>query len=84
MWKADEKLSPQECISVEAGLRSMTIDAAWQCHSDHEVGSLTVGKFADFIFLDKDPRQVPTNELMEIQVLETWVNGAQVYRNDAR
>lgn len=83
MWRADELLSPQECISVEAGLRALTIDAAWQCHSDHEVGSLEVGKLGDFVVLDADPRAVDPNTLMDINVLETWVNGVQVYNRAA-
>jgi predicted amidohydrolase YtcJ len=79
MWRSDDKLAPRECISVEAALRAMTIDAAWQCHADHEVGSLEVGKFADFVVLDEDPTQVDPGCLSQIQVNETWVNGAQVY-----
>ena len=63
MWRSDDTLSAQECVSVEAGLRSMTIDAAWQCHSDHEVGSLEVNKFADFVVLDEDPHLVDPHRL---------------------
>ena len=81
MWKSDERLSTQECISVDAALRAMTIDAAWQCHSDHEVGSLEVGKYADFVVLGQDPRTVPLDELARIPVLQTWVNGQQVFGN---
>jgi hypothetical protein len=80
LWKGDGLLAPEERISVAAALRASTIDAAWQCHSDHEVGSLEPGKYADFLVLDADPRQVEVNALGEIQVLETWVNGEQVYR----
>ena len=79
MWRSSELLSPQECIPVEAALRAMTIDAAWQCHSDNEVGSLEVGKFADFVVLDEDPTKVDPQRLSEIKVLETWVNGQAVY-----
>lgn len=79
MWKSSEKLSPEECVSTAAALRAMTIDAAWQCHSDHEVGSLEIGKYADFIVLDQDPLQVPPEQLSEINVLQTWVNGEIVY-----
>ncbi|GIR63349.1 MAG: hypothetical protein CM15mP68_0150 [Pseudomonadota bacterium] len=57
MWRSDQLLSPEERVPVEAALRAMTIDAAWQCHSDHEVGSLEVGKFADFVVLAEDPWQ---------------------------
>ena len=83
MWRSDERLSPQECVSVEAALRAQTIDAAWQCHSDHEVGSLEVGKFADFVVLAQDPLAVSPQELQDIEVEQTWVNGRQVYASDS-
>ena len=79
MWRSDQLLSPEERVPVEAALRAMTIDAAWQCHSDHEVGSLEVGKFADFVILAEDPLAVEPERLAKIQVLETWVGGRQVY-----
>ncbi len=80
MWKSDEILNEKERIDVDAALRACTIDAAWQCHSDHEVGSLESGKFADFIVLDSDPREVAVNKIKNVRVLETWVNGNQVYQ----
>ena len=79
MWRSDELLSPEERVPVAAALRAMTIDAAWQCHSDHEVGSLEVGKFADFVVLAQDPLNVPPETLGSIDVLETWVGGERVY-----
>jgi predicted amidohydrolase YtcJ len=57
----------------------MTIDAAWQCHSDHEVGSLEVGKYADFVVLEENPLDVEPERLSQVQVMETWVSGMQVY-----
>jgi hypothetical protein len=53
--------------------------AAWQCHSDHEVGSLEPGKLADFVILEKDPRKVPEDEIGAIRVLETWSAGRKVF-----
>ena len=81
MWRSDQLLSPEERVPVEAALRAMTIDAAWQCHSDHEVGSLEIGKFADFVVLAEDPLIIEPERLSQIQVLETWVGGRQVYEN---
>jgi predicted amidohydrolase YtcJ len=82
MWRTEgEVLAPQECVSVDAALRAMTCDAAWQCHSDHEVGSLEVGKFADLVVLEQDPRAVAADTIGAIKVLETWVGGACVYRD---
>ncbi|MBL4682854.1 MAG: amidohydrolase [Pseudomonadales bacterium] len=80
LWREPEsQLAPEECIDVQTAIRAMTRDAAWQCHSDHEVGSLDVGKFADFIILDKDPCKVLVDEISEIKVLETWMGGRCVY-----
>lgn len=70
-------LNPAERVPVEAAIRSMTIDAAWQCHSDHEVGSLEPGKLADFVVLAEDPRTVDPSALANVTVLETWMAGEQ-------
>ena len=67
-------------MPATAALRAMTIDAAWQCHSEHEVGSLEEGKFADFVVLDQDPLTVAPETIGSINVLETWVGGEQVFR----
>ena len=40
-----------ERIPVEAALRAVTIDAAWQCRMDNIVGSLEPGKYADLTLL---------------------------------
>jgi predicted amidohydrolase YtcJ len=81
MWKEPETiLAPEECISVESALCAVTRDAAWQCHSDHEVGTLETGKFADLVILDADPRSVDPNHIGNIKVLETWMGGRRVFR----
>ncbi|MFZ3034302.1 MAG: amidohydrolase [Parvibaculum sp.] len=80
VWKEEGSvLNPAERVSVEQAIVSVTRDAAWQCYSEHEVGTLEVGKFADFVILDKDPRAVPKQDIARLKVLETWVNGRQVF-----
>lgn len=79
-WKEpDYVLAPHETISVEAAIRAMTSEAAWQLFSDHEVGSLEPGKLADMVILEKDPRDVPQDKIKNIRVLETWMDGRQVF-----
>ena len=79
-WKEpDYVLAPQETISVEAAIRAVTSEAAWQLFSDHEIGSLEPGKFADMVILDKDPRDVAPDHIKSVTVLETWMDGKQVY-----
>ncbi len=80
LWREpDVVLNPDERVSIEAGIRSMTSEAAWQCHSEHEIGSLEVGKMADLVVLDRDPRTVDPSALQSIQVLETWMDGELRY-----
>ncbi|MEN6544006.1 amidohydrolase family protein [Parvibaculum sp.] len=80
LWKEPGGvLNPAERVSVEDAIVALTRDAAWQCHSDHEIGTLEPGKFADFVVLDKDPRAVPPETIRSIRVLETWVSGKRVY-----
>ena len=45
------------------------------------MGRLEEGKFADFIVLDEDPRHVPPNQISDINVLETLVQGKLVYQS---
>jgi predicted amidohydrolase YtcJ len=79
-WKEPEYvLAPDESISVESAIRALTSEAAWQLFSEHEIGSLEAGKLADFVILDKDPRKVDPDSIKEIKVLETWMDGKQVY-----
>jgi predicted amidohydrolase YtcJ len=72
-------LAPGERVSVASAIRAVTAEAAWQLRSEHEVGSLEKGKLADFVILDKDPRRVDPERIKDIAVLETWMDGEQVF-----
>jgi predicted amidohydrolase YtcJ len=79
-WKEpDFVLNPDERVSVESAIRAMTSEAAWQLFSEHEIGSLEVGKLADMVVLDHDPRAVPVDTIRNIRVLETWMDGQRVF-----
>ena len=80
-WKEPQfVLNPDERITVESAIRAVTSEAAWQLFSDHEIGSLEVGKLADFVILGEDPRNVDPDRISEIGVVETWMDGRQVYK----
>ncbi len=73
-----ERLGASEAISVEQALRAVTIDAAWQLFADGRSGSIEPGKYADLTVLDRNPLEVPPDELDRIAVLGTWSGGRPV------
>lgn len=78
-----QPLNPAECLDRLSALRAVTLDAAWQCHMDHIVGSLEPGKLADLAILEQDPLDpaVPAGSLRDIRVHQTWLAGKPVYQN---
>ena len=72
-------LGEHQRVSLEDALRAMTIDAAYQIGMDKEVGSLEVGKRADFVVLAQDPRRVAAEALAAIEVRGTWIDGRPVW-----
>lgn len=78
MRSSDGKLGADQALTIEQGLRAMTIDAAWQLGLDAEVGSLKQGKAADLVWLDRNPLSTAPDELDRIQVKATWVAGKPV------
>lgn len=70
---------PQEAMTREEALKSMTIWAAWAGFMEKEVGSLEPGKYADFVVLDQDIMQVPAELVLRTRVLSTWMGGTTVY-----
>jgi hypothetical protein len=71
-------MAPGERISVDRALRAMTIDAAHVLNRDDRLGSIEVGKYADFTVLDDDPYQVSVEKLNRISVHDTVLEGIPV------
>lgn len=59
-------------------LAAHTANAAWQLFSEHEIGSLAPGLFADMVVLDRDPLTVPAEELADAEVREVYLGGRRV------
>jgi predicted amidohydrolase YtcJ len=74
-----EKIAENESISTLEGLRLFTEGAATLNGDDANLGSLEVGKWADFVVLAKNPLDVSIENLSKIDVISTWVNGKMVF-----
>jgi predicted amidohydrolase YtcJ len=70
---------PEQKMTREEALRSMTIWPAYAAFQERVMGSITPGKYADFVILDRDIMSVPTNEILATRVLSTWIGGKPVY-----
>ncbi len=70
-----------QCITVQEAIRMYTIDAAYAQFEESVKGSITVGKRADMVVLDKNPVSVKPNELKNIHVERTICGGETVYQS---
>jgi len=69
----------ENALTRQEAIRGMTIWAAKAGFLEKEVGSIEVGKKADFIILDKDLMKVAENEILNTKVIMTFVGGKRVY-----
>ena len=72
-------LNADERIDRETMFYAYTLNAARTIGLDKQIGSLTAGKQADFIVVDRDVFSVDEKALHDTQVLQTWFAGRQVY-----
>ena len=72
---------PEQRVTREEALRMFTIDAAWSVFEDDLKGSIEPGKLADLVVLSKDILTLPEDELLDVQVLLTYLGGRMAYQN---
>ncbi len=70
---------PQQRMTRPEALRSMTIWAARANFMENAVGSIALGKYADFTVLDRDWMRVAPEAIMATRVLATYSAGNPVY-----
>ncbi|HOO11263.1 MAG TPA: amidohydrolase family protein, partial [Cyclobacteriaceae bacterium] len=73
---------PKQKMTREQALRSYTLDAAYGAFQEDYLGSIEVGKGADFTIFNQDIMVVPDNELLSTEVAKTIVNGKVVYAKE--
>ena len=72
-WYPDQKLS------VEQALKCYTDNNAYGVNMENKLGQLKVGFLADFVVLDKNLLALTPNQIKEVKILQTVVNGKTVY-----
>ena len=83
--RKDLKGFPTEGFQMENALtraetiKGMTIWAAYANFEEKEKGSMEPGKFADFVILDKDIMKINIDEVPNVKVVATYLNGEKVY-----
>jgi len=70
---------PQERMTRDEALKSITLWPAYAAFQDRDMGSLAPGKLADFVILDRDIMTVAPELLAGTQVLATYLAGRAVY-----
>ena len=70
---------PDEIISREEAIRAYTATGAFLNREEGLKGSLEPGKFADMIVLSADILTVPEDQIMGIEVEQTYVDGELVF-----
>jgi predicted amidohydrolase YtcJ len=74
-----QAIAPEERLSVLKALELFTRNPAYIGFEENKKGSLEAGKLADFIVIDRNVLAIPSEQLKDVQVLETWVGGELVY-----
>jgi predicted amidohydrolase YtcJ len=74
-----EAFNPNQNLTREEALKLYTFNAAYSQFAENIKGSIEVGKYADFIVIDRNYETVPVDELKDIKVLKTVLAGEVVY-----
>jgi hypothetical protein len=70
---ADQRMDP------EAALATMTTGVAGLAPMEGKRGSIAAGHWAEFALLDRDPLQSDAEDLLQTEVLGTWIAGRRVW-----
>lgn len=75
-------LNEKECVTPYEALKSLTIDFAGNAILMILL-VLEVGKKADFVILDKDPLVIPKAGLINLKVVQAWMNGRPLIKDQS-
>ncbi|MDA7510655.1 amidohydrolase family protein, partial [Verrucomicrobia bacterium] len=71
---------PENGITIQEALKAYTLDNAYLLFQEESTGSITTGKWADLVVIDRDLTTCPVDDIRGTQVVQTFVAGEEVYR----
>jgi hypothetical protein len=74
-----QKMGPDQGVSIAEAIRMFTLNCAYASFEENIKGSITPGKLADLVVLDRDPRSVAPEELNTLRAELTVLDGEIVY-----
>lgn len=77
--RAGVVLGEDQRIAFADALHAVTLGGAYQYFEEDRKGSISVGKRADLVVLERDPARVPVEEISEVGIVETIARGVSVY-----
>ena len=77
--RAGGVLGPEQAVSVKRALKMHTLHGAYATFDEGKTGSIRVGKRADLVLLDKDPRGMEPDGIKETGVVMTVIGGEVVW-----
>ena len=78
MQLAVNAVHPSQRVTVQEAVRAYTLGGAYAGFAEEQMGSLKVGKWADFVALNRDPLQAST-QLDQLKVEQTYLAAGRVY-----
>ena len=74
---------PNQKVTVDEALKIATVNGAYASYEENVKGSITAGKYADFVMLEKDPHDVDPGTIKDIKIARTVAGGRTVYPKGA-
>jgi predicted amidohydrolase YtcJ len=71
---------PEQTIDLETAIRGYTINGAYANFVEQNRGSITPGKYADFVVISDDLFKIPADKIKDARAVWTVVGGREVYR----
>jgi len=73
---------PENAVSLDEAIRMFTTEGAYTSFSESVRGTLSIGKYADLVVLNKNILRIPADEIHTAKVLLTMVGGRIIFKSD--